>query len=143
PERGQAAVDLADDVDPAPVQAEDLHGDDPGEDRGQGAGHHRGQGAQAQDQGQGGQADGQGQPLGVAEVAQQPPELLEEVTARALDPEQLGQLTGDDGQGKPDDEALEHGLGDEAGQEPEAQQPGQQGRDPGGDGQGRRQLDEL
>ena len=80
--------------------------------------------------------------MGVAQVGHQVPDLLEEVALAPLDPEQLGQLPGHDGQGQPDDEPLEHRLGDEAGQEPQAQQPGEHGRDPGGDGQGHGQLDE-
>jgi hypothetical protein len=47
-ERGQAAVDPPDDLDPVAVQAEDLHGDDAGQDRGQRAGHDRRQAAQSQ-----------------------------------------------------------------------------------------------
>jgi hypothetical protein len=136
PQGRQPAVDLPDDPDPVGVQVEQPDGGDPGQDRDQRPGHDRGQAPQPQDQGERGQADGQGGQAGLAELGQEVAELLEEVAAAPLDPEQVRELAGDDGQGQPDDEALEHRLGDEAGQEAQAQHPGQDGDEPGGDGQG-------
>ena len=63
------------------------------------------------------------------------PELLEEVALLLLDAEQLGHLADDDGQGEADDEALEHRLGDEVGEEPEAQQSGAEGEHAGHQGE--------
>ena len=57
------------------------------------------------------------------------PELLEEVAVSSLDAEDLGELAGDDRQGQADDEALEHGLGDEAREEAQPEQPGGDGHD--------------
>ena len=51
--------------------------------------------------------------------------------------EQLRQLPDDDREGEPDDEPLEHRLGDERGEEAEPQQPGEDADDPGDDGQDR------
>ena len=61
------------------------------------------------------------------------PDLLEEVAVLLLDPEQLRHLARDDRQRDPDDEALEHGLGDQRGQEPEPHQTGDQRRQAGRD----------
>ena len=55
-------------------------------------------------------------------LAEQAPDLLEEVALALLDAEQLRELADDDGQREADDEALEHRLGDEAGEEAEPQQ---------------------
>jgi hypothetical protein len=118
------------------VKVEQPHGQDAQQDRDQGAGHQREVAPQPQHQDERGQADGNGGRAGLAEPAEQVPQLLEEVPAAPLDPEQGRQLPGDDGQGEPDDEALEHRLGDEAGQEAKAQQAGAHGEQPGGDGQG-------
>jgi hypothetical protein len=120
PQRRQPAVDLPDDRHAVGVQVEHGHGGDPEEDGDQRPGHGRGQAPQPQHQGQRGQADGQGGQAGLAEVGEQAPDPLEEVPAAPLDAEQVRELAGDDGQGEPDDEALEHRLGDEAGQEPQA-----------------------
>ena len=66
-------------------------------------------------------ADEQRQPARVAEVAEQVPELLEEVALALGDAEQLRHLADDDRQREADDEALQHRLGDEAREEAEPQ----------------------
>ena len=67
--------------------------------------------------------------LGVAELLNKVPELLEEVAAALLDTEQLGELADDDREREPDDEALEHRLRDEVGDEAEPQQARDHGDD--------------
>ena len=62
----------------------------------------------------------------VAEIRDDAPQLLEEVAFLLLDAEQLRHLADDDRQRESDDEALEHRLGDEVGEEAETQQPGGQ-----------------
>ena len=59
------------------------------------------------------------------------------------DPEQLRQLADDDRQRQADDEALQHGLADEVGQEAEPQQAREQGGDAGGERQRGRQRGET
>ena len=76
-------------------------------------------------------ADEQGGGMGVAEVGDDVPCLLEEVAAALGDAEQLGDLADDDRQREADDEPLEHGLADEVRQEPEPQHTGDQRREPG------------
>ena len=66
------------------------------------------------------------------------PQLLEEVALDLLDAEQLRHLADDDRQREADDEALEHRLGDEVGEEAEAQQAGRERDDAGDDRQHRR-----
>ena len=73
--------------------------------------------------------------LGVAEVGDDSPQLLEEVALLLLDAEQLGNLADDDRQGEADDEPLEHWLGDEVGEKSEAQQSGSEGEQPGHQGE--------
>ena len=73
--------------------------------------------------------------VGVAEVGDDSPQLLEEVALLLLDAEQLGHLADDDRQGEADDEPLEHRLGDEVGEEPEAQQSGAERQHPGHQGE--------
>src|SRR4029079_12387650 len=89
------------------------------------------------------QPDRQGPPVGLAEVPDQIPDLLEEVAATALDAEQLGQLARDDRERQADDEALEDGLRDEIGDEPQPQEARDHGDDAGSDRERRRQGDEL
>ena len=76
------------------------------------------------------EADEQRQTARVAQFREQAPELLEEVARGFRDPEQLGQLPDDDRQGQPDNEPLQHGLGDEVREEAETEQPGDEGDDP-------------
>ena len=73
--------------------------------------------------------------LGVAEVGDDAPQLLEEVAVLLLDAEELRHLADDDRQGETDDEALEHRLGDEAGEEAEPEQAGDEREDAGHQGE--------
>ena len=115
----------------------------PKSDGDQRAGHHRGEAPQPEHDGQRGQRRRASvRPLRVAEVGEHAPELLEEVALGLLDAEQLrapGPMM--IVRAEADDEALEHGLGDEVGQEAEPQQPGGEGETPGGDGQRGRERD--
>ena len=61
--------------------------------------------------------------MGLVELAEQVPQLLEEVALALGDPEQLGQLPDHDRQGQADDEALEHRLRDEVGHKTQPRQP--------------------
>ena len=80
-------------------------------------------------------ADEQRPAVGVAEVGDDAPELLEEVALLLLDAEQLRYLADDDRQGETDDEALEHRFGDEVGEESEAQQSSSDGEHAGHEGE--------
>ena len=65
-------------------------------------------------------------PLVHAEVAEEPPELFEEVAFGLFDPEELRHLADDDRQREADDESLEYGLRNEAREEPEPDQTGEE-----------------
>src|SRR5580704_12755513 len=80
-------------------------------------------------------ADEQRRALRIAEMDDDVPQLLEEVARALLDAEQLGDLTDDDRQRQPDDEALDDGLGDEAREEPQTQEAGQERGEAGRDRQ--------
>ena len=73
-------------------------------------------------------ADRERQRVGLAEVADDVPELLEEVALAVVDPQQLRHLADDDREREPDDEALQHRLGDERREEAEPQEAGEQRR---------------
>ena len=94
------------------------------------------------DEDESGDADDEREPAGRAELAQQVPELLEEVALALLDAEELRQLPDHDRQGEADDESLHHRLGDEAREEAQAQEPRDQSRDPDGERHRDRELDE-
>ena len=125
PNDGSPLVDVADDRDAVLVEVEQLDRGDPEQH-----GDERARARPARlsfrprTSGERGDADEQRQPARVAELAEQVPELLEEVALALLDAEQLGQLPDDDRQRQADDEALQHRLGDEVRQEAEPQQPG-------------------
>ena len=87
-------------------------------------------------------ADDEREPARRAELAQQVPELLEEVALALLDAEELRQLPDHDRQGEADDESLHHRLGDEAREEAEAEEPRDQSRDRDGERHRDRELDE-
>jgi hypothetical protein len=135
PEGGQARLNRADDGRAVPVQVGQLDDDNPEHDRGKRPGNHRSDPPQPQDQRQRPQPDQQRQPAGLAELAGQMPQLLEEVALALGDPEQLGQLPDDDREGQADDEALEHRLGDEVGHKAQPRQPRDDPDDAGGDRQ--------
>ena len=91
---------------------------------------------QADEEGERARSDDQCPSAGVAEVGDQVPELLKEVTAAFGHSEKLGYLSDHDGESQPDDETLEDGFGDEVGDEAQPQESEDQGDDPGGEGQG-------
>ena len=95
-QRGQARRDVADDVHAVLVEVEDVDRGDPEGHRHERRRHHRQPALEAEHQGQRQHADGERPPLGVAEVRDQVPELLEEVTRALVDPEQRRQLADDD-----------------------------------------------
>jgi hypothetical protein len=97
------------------------------------AGHDRCYFLQPDHEGQREGADEQRQPARLVEVREQVSRLLEEVPLALLDAEDLRQLADDDREREPDDEALQHRLRDEAGEEAEAEEPGDESQDPGDD----------
>jgi hypothetical protein len=111
-------LDPADDGRAVPVQAEQVNEEDAEHDRDKRPGDHRSDPLESQDQRQRHQPDQQGQPVGLVELTEQVPELLEELAMAFGDPEQLGQLPDHDHEGQADDEALEHRLGDEVATKP-------------------------
>jgi len=80
-------------------------------------------------------ANEQRDPLRLPKVGDEVPDLREEVPGPVAYSKQLWQLADHDRQRQADDEALEHRLADEVGQEAEAQQS----RDQGGDADDERQ----
>ena len=76
-------------------------------------------------------------------MADEMPGLLEEVAVACTDPEQLRQLADDDRQREADDQAPEHRLADEVGEEAEAQQACDQGGEAGDQRQPGRERGEL
>ena len=89
-ERGQAAVDLADDGDALVGEVEQVdgeHADDDGDER---AGNDGRVAPQGHDDDERHDADDQRAGVGVAEVAEEAPQLLEEVALLALDPNSFG-----------------------------------------------------
>jgi hypothetical protein len=143
PERREAALDLAHDGHAVLVQAEELDGENPGEDGDERAGNDRRHLLQPDDEDEGEAADQQGEAARVAEVAEQVPELLEEVALGLLDTEELRHLADDDRQRQPDDEPLEDRLGDEAREEAEPEDSCKEGEDSGHEGERDRQLEEV
>jgi hypothetical protein len=122
PDRRKPAVDAADDREAVVGQVE--HGDqgDAAEHDGERAGNHGSVPPQDQHHRQGTEADRHSQGVAVIEMSEHPPRLFEEVALPLLDPEKLGNLANDDRERQPDDEPLEHRLGDEVGQEAQATQ---------------------
>ena len=98
----------------------------PKQHRDERGGHDRQEPPQTEHERQRREPDEQRDPARLPEVAEQSPELLEEVAVGLLDAEQLRDLADDDREREPDDEALEHGLRDEAREEAEAAEPGEQ-----------------
>jgi hypothetical protein len=72
------------------VQGEELDDDDPEQDRDERAGNDGSDPPEQQDQRQGEQPDQQRRPAGLAELAEQVPELLEEVAVALGDPNSFG-----------------------------------------------------
>jgi hypothetical protein len=136
--QGDAAVDRADDLDPAGAQVEQRHQGDPGHDHGQGGGHGGRDPLQAEQDGQAAQPDGGRPAVGVAEVAQQVGGLAEEGAVAGGHAKQLGQLADDDGQPETEHEADLDPGGDEARHEPHPQQAERDQDDPDQHGQGGR-----
>jgi hypothetical protein len=143
PDRREPARDVADDRDAVLVEVEQPDGDDAKQHGDQRPRHHRRQLTEADDDGQRGEADEERGPARRAELAEHVPELLEEVPLLLPDTEQLRDLADDDRQGEPDDESLEHGLGDEAREESEPGDPRRERQDVDGDGERRGQRGEL
>jgi hypothetical protein len=133
---------VADDLHAVPLQPESVHRDDACQYGHQRRGYYRRDPAQHQHHGQRAQADHDRQPLRLAQVTDQVPELAEEVTFPLAHPQELRDLADDDGQRQADDESLEHGLGDEVRHESQPQQPCGQRQQPGGEGQRHRQRRE-
>ena len=127
-QRWQPAADRPDD---GHIEAEHLHRANPSGDGHQRAGDAGGEPAQANDHRQRQRSHEQCERLRVAQVGDQVPGLLEEVARSPVQPEQLGQLTDEDREREADDEALEHRLADEVGQEPQAQEARNHGSDTG------------
>src|SRR5262249_2383436 len=122
---------------------EHFDGGDAEQDRDQRPWDRRREPAQPDDHRERQRADEQRQPLGVAEVGDDVPQLLKEVARALPDPQQLRDLADDDRQGEADDEAFGTGLGDEAGEEPEPEYARDERRQPGRDGQAGRQRREA
>jgi hypothetical protein len=118
------------------IKVQELDRDDAKQHRDERSGYHRSQTAKRQDDSERECADEQRRALGVAQMDDDVPQLLEEVAAALLDAEELRDLANDDRRRQPDDEALDHRLGDEARHEPQAQDTGQQRSQAGGDRQG-------
>ena len=140
-ERRQPALDGAHDREPVLIEVEQVHGEDAAQHGDERAGHGGRLLLEPDDDDQGREADEERDPTRPAEVAQQGPELLEEVALALLDPEQLRDLADDDREREPDDEPLHHGLGDEAREEPQTEEPGGQRQDADGERHRDRQLD--
>jgi hypothetical protein len=116
---GQAGFDRADDGDTTVIEIQHHDGKDPEDHGHQRTRHGRRDALEYQ---HGHQADHAHERRPCMDV--RAPQLLEEVALAGLDAQQLRQLAHDDDQGHPDDETLEHGLGDEAGHEAEPEHPG-------------------
>ena len=142
-QRRKAAVDLADDGHPFVGEVERLDGQDAEEDDDERGGDRRRQPAETEQDDQRRETDGEGLPLGVAEVGDDVPHLLEEVVALSFDAEELGDLADDDRQREADDEPLQHRLGDEVGEEAEPRQPGDEREESRGEGEQRREGGEI
>ena len=143
PQLGQPTGDLPDDGDPFVGQVEELDHNDPERHGHERSGDRRREATQSEDDGERRGADGERPCLGVAEVSDDSPQLLEEVALFLLDAEQLGNLADHDRQGEADDEPLEHWLGDEVGEKSEAQQSGSEGEQPGHQGEHTRERQHL
>jgi hypothetical protein len=130
PERRQPGVDVADDRHALFVQVERDHGEHAGEHGDERTRHSGRDLAQDEHDRQRAEPDGERAPLGVVELGEHVPRLLEEVALLLLDPEQLRELADDDRQGEPDDESLEDRFGDEVGDEAHAQHARGDGKQP-------------
>ena len=139
-QRRQAAADRPDG---RHIEPERLDRGDRSRDSDQRAGNGRSNTPQSDDQRQRDRADEQREPLRISQMGDQLPRLLEEVAAPPADPEHLRQLADDDRERQSDDEALEHGLADEVGQEAETQHTREQRGDAGGQRQPRRERGEA
>ena len=124
------------------VEVEELDGKDAEEHRDERPRHDGRVFLQRDDEDERRRADEEGDPARAAELADEPPELLEEVTLGLLDPEQLRQLADDDREREADDEALQHRLRDEARQEAEPEEPGGEGEEADDQRERDRELDE-
>ena len=130
---GQPAVDVADDRDARGVEVEQLHRDHPEDHGDQRAGHRRARTARRPSTTA---SETQRRRASVRHcvsprLVRKPHSCSKKLPSLLLDAEQLRDLADDDRQRQADDEALQHRLGDEAGEEPEPEQPGHEGEDPG------------
>ena len=123
-ERGQAALDRADDVDALLVEVQERDRADAEADGHERPRDDRCELLEADDDGQRQESDHQRRDAGRPEAAEEPDDLLEEVALDLVDAEQLRQLAHDDRQRETDDEALQHRLRDEAREEAETEQAG-------------------
>lgn len=131
----QPAVDVADHGQSVVVEPEEPGDRDPAERHGQGGREHRNQPSEQHESREADQPDDQGQRVRLVEVGHDVPRLLEEVPASLRGAQEVRHLADHDGEREPDDEAFEHWLGDEGGQEAQPEQPGSQRHQPGGQGQ--------
>ncbi len=143
PHPRQTRRDRPDHVDPVGVEPEDPDGGDRQCHRDERPGHHRQPSPEPEDDDEGAEPDHRAEQVGAAEMGHEVPELGEEVTVALLDADQLRELAHRDGQGEPDDEALEHGLGDEAREEAETEGAGHDRDEADGDRDRRRQRDRV
>jgi hypothetical protein len=113
PSDGSPRVDVTDDRDAVVGEVEQLHGDDPEQDRNQRGGHRRCVALEGEHHDQRSHADYDSVAADVVELSDEVPEPLEEVALAAAHAHELGQLADDDRQRHADDEPLEDWLGDE------------------------------
>jgi hypothetical protein len=124
------------------IEVEQQHRHDPEDHHDQGSGNDRRKLLERDDEHQRAEPDQQRQSARPAELAEEGPQLLEEVPLALVDAEQLRQLSHDDRECEPDDEPLEHGLGDEAREKAEAEETRDERGDPDDDPKRDRQLHE-
>ncbi len=122
-EARQAAVDVTDDRDALAVEIEQLHENHAEQHRDERRGDHGREPLQQEHEGERPEPDQRRAPLRIADVAEEVPQLAEEVAVAAFDAEELRHLADHDREREPDDEALEHRFRDEVREEPEPQQP--------------------